>query len=490
MNKIKKIVWIRNLMLLSQVLLLVFVVQWLNSQYNEEKRNLVKDLTLQFTTSKQAVMDSMIVFKLINPLLKDAKGFKVHMEMDDQNNPSRKIITTDEIRTTKFITSNEDSCKLMDTLPLKYNKVITLKHSGDMKKDVLLNGVKLMYKEVSSLSDDTLENVNTFFYSTDTVLLKKLFANNINKSGLQLKYAWVNNKPKDSILNNKSKIYIESNLFPNSYGLEISQYDPYLLKKVSPQIFFAIILLILTGSAFLLAYNSLKNQIRLSDLRNDFISNISHELKTPVSTVKVAIEALQDFDRKHDPKVVTEYLNMAAIEMNRLDTLIDKVMNTSILEEGEKLIYLESTDLKQLITETLDELKLRFASVNATVKFESNIENAISLLDKVHIRGVLVNLIDNSLKYGNEHPQIGITLNKNNNEYIVSIKDNGPGIPEEYKDKIFDKFFRVPKGNLHDIKGYGLGLSYCKLIMQQHNRNITVRNLNEGGCIFTLHFPI
>jgi two-component system phosphate regulon sensor histidine kinase PhoR len=123
------------------------------------------------------------------------------------------------------------------------------------------------------------------------------------------------------------------------------------------------------------------------------------------------------------------------------------------------------------------------------VKFSTLYETAFTILDPVHIKGVLVNLIDNSLKYNSENAEILIDLEKTNKDWIVNIADNGPGILPEYQDKIFDKFFRVPSGDTHSIKGYGLGLNYAKLIMEQHKGSIEYKNRPEGGSIFTLHIP-
>jgi K+-sensing histidine kinase KdpD len=111
------------------------------------------------------------------------------------------------------------------------------------------------------------------------------------------------------------------------------------------------------------------------------------------------------------------------------------------------------------------------------------------MIDKLHIHGVIINLLDNTLKYSFRKPLIRIFISGKSDSVVLKISDNGEGIPKEYLPRVFDKFFRVPKGNIHDIKGYGLGLSYAKLVMEQHSGSISVRNLNEGGCEFTLIFP-
>jgi two-component system phosphate regulon sensor histidine kinase PhoR len=227
----------------------------------------------------------------------------------------------------------------------------------------------------------------------------------------------------------------------------------------------------------------------LNKLRNDFISNISHELKTPLSTVTVALEVLKSYDKMNDRKTTDEYLNIAIGEMKRLDQLVNKVLSTSRLENQDQYIQLEEGDLVRVTTEALNSMQARFVQQNAVVNFESDNESSVLLIDKLHIHGVLINLLDNSLKYCNERPAITIRIDEKPGSVILSILDNGPGIPEEYISRVFDKFFRVPDGDKHNIKGYGLGLSFSDLVMKQHGGSINARNIKEGGTIFTLTFP-
>ncbi len=488
MKKLKNIIWIRNLMLLSQLLLLGFVSQWIFSQYKGEKDNLTKELNRQFISSKQEVMDSMILINLVDPVLNAGKDFKVKLVVNTDDTTNHLILKDKNMKARIHSFPPSDSCKRIDTITRKYDKILTIDQIGNSKKDLLMHSVKLIYKEVSSISNDSGKIDEPLYLKTDTLLLKKLLTSNLKKNGLNFNTRWISKDAKDSSVAKNSNLYFETNMFPKSYGVIISDFNFYLLKRISPQLFFALILLLLTGAAFFVAYKSLKDQLRLSKLRNDFISNISHELKTPVSTIKVAIEALQDFDRKHDPKVVSEYLEMASLEMNRLDILIDKVLNTSILEDNKQLIHPVKTELNLFIEEVLKPLQLRFNHLEAHVNFNSFTQDAFVSIDNLHIQGVILNLIDNSLKYGKLQTDILIKLEEKNTEYHLSFSDNGPGIPEEYLNRIFEKFFRVPSEDRHDIKGYGLGLSYSALVMKQHRGNITVRNKVEGGCIFTLIF--
>ena len=153
------------------------------------------------------------------------------------------------------------------------------------------------------------------------------------------------------------------------------------------------------------------------------------------------------------------------------------------------MLTLQQDDLKEVVQKLLDSLEILFALKHANVTLYATEREYFAEIDALHVEGVLKNLLDNSLKYGNENPLISISLHQNEQEVLVWVSDNGPGIPEEYFTKIFEKFFRIPSGNKHPVKGYGLGLSYAALIMQQHGGSIEVKNNKpKPGCTFILHF--
>jgi two-component system phosphate regulon sensor histidine kinase PhoR len=248
-------------------------------------------------------------------------------------------------------------------------------------------------------------------------------------------------------------------------------------------------LLLFTGAAFFFTYRSLKKMETLNNLRNEFISNISHELKTPVSTVSVALEALKNYIITKDSSKFSEYLEISGKEMKRLDQLISQVLNTSRLEDNNQFIQKEETDLAALTKDVMNSMQVRFSQQDANVKLICEKEAIVLNLDILHIQGVLINLLDNSLKYAVEKPEIDIRIEEKSSNVFLKISDNGPGIPKEYQSKVFDKFFRVPTGDMHNVKGYGLGLSFADLVMKQHSGSISVRNQKEKGCEFILVFP-
>ncbi len=275
---------------------------------------------------------------------------------------------------------------------------------------------------------------------------------------------------------------------PVTYKLSLGNTFPYLIKRISLPILFSIILLGITILSFVLLYRNLLKQRRLAELKNEFISNITHELKTPIATVGVAIEALKNFNAIHDPQRTKEYLDISSNELQRLSLLVDKVLKLSMFEKKEIELKYESLNLKDIVDEVTASLRLQLEKNNARVLVTQNGDLNLQG-DRLHLLSVVFNLLDNALKYGNPEPSIQIELNGDQQNVELSIKDNGIGIPQEYQNKVFEKFFRVPAGDTHNTKGYGLGLSYAAHVVKQHNGIISVDSQPGLGTRFTIILP-
>jgi signal transduction histidine kinase len=270
--------------------------------------------------------------------------------------------------------------------------------------------------------------------------------------------------------------------------LLVKKFTWYLLKQMYAQFLFALIMLSLSASALLFSFRSLKKQLALNRLRDDFIANISHELKTPVSTVKVALEALRTFDKKKDSIKSVEYLQIASKEIERLEGLVGKVLHHQVLEDPAAMLQKEPRDLYQMVLSIIATLGNQIREKGASVRVLESEESCNVMVDPVYMEGVILNLLDNSLKYGGTKPQISVRITCDSSGPSLSVQDDGPGVPDEYKTQIFDKFFRIPTGDQHNIKGYGLGLNFASQVMTHHGGRISVRNLSPRGCVFTLHF--
>lgn len=286
------------------------------------------------------------------------------------------------------------------------------------------------------------------------------------------------------------KVFVGYNT-PYSYQAEFEQTGSYVLSKMQMQIGGSLILLLLVAGSFIILYRNLLTQRRLADIKNDFISNITHELKTPIATVGVAIEALRNFNAIQSPERTKEYLDISAAELQRLSLLVDKVLKLSMFEKQQIELNKEPFDLKELMDETLKIMKLQFEKHKATVNFTASDNSFMIEADKLHITSVIYNLLDNALKYSGNKPQIDLFLEMPSPELVeMKVKDDGMGIAAHHQEKIFEKFFRVPTGDKHNIKGYGLGLSYVAEVVKSHHGAITLESEPGKGTTFIVQLPV
>lgn len=276
---------------------------------------------------------------------------------------------------------------------------------------------------------------------------------------------------------------------PVSYQLLFKDNTWYLLKRITQPIMVSLLLLGLTIFSFLVLYKNQKQQQKLAQIKNDFINNMAHELKTPISTVSLAIETLRDFDVLEDSQTAREYLDISAGELQRLDLLVDKVLKLSMFEKSGVSLNKEPLNLLSLVKSVIASMRLQFDNQHAALALESSGRNFLVTADKVHITSMIYNLIDNALKYSIHDPVIQIGVRDQGDYIELQVTDQGRGIPKEYEKKIFEKFFRVPDGNHHNVKGYGLGLSYVSYIVQRHSGLIAVKSEPGEGSTFLIKLP-
>lgn len=275
---------------------------------------------------------------------------------------------------------------------------------------------------------------------------------------------------------------------PRTYHLELGNTFPYLVKRITLPILFSIFLVGVTILSFVLLYRNLLRQQRLAALKNEFIGNITHELKTPIATVGVAIEALKNFNAIQDPQRTREYLDISSNELQRLSLLVDKVLKLSMFEKKEIELKYEQLDLKNVVEEVVTSMRLQIEKYNAAVSISQQGDTHMEG-DRLHLLSIVFNLLDNALKYGRGNPQVDISLKGSEQTVELVVADNGIGIAPEYKNKVFEKFFRVPMGNTHNAKGYGLGLSYVAHVVDKHHGEISIESKPLQGTTFTITLP-
>lgn len=260
-----------------------------------------------------------------------------------------------------------------------------------------------------------------------------------------------------------------------------------ILGQMVGPLFSTAILLLLTVLCFIYMLRTILKQKKLSEVKNDFINNMTHELKTPIATVSAAVEAMQNFNALNDQQKTQTYLSISRQELQRLSDLVEKVLHIAAEEKDDFELYREETDLNELISHIITNHRLK---ANKKVDFTYTIlSDALVKVDKTHLSNAINNLVDNAIKYSGEPAEITIQVSRQQDRLKIIVKDNGIGIPHSYQESIFEKFFRVPTGNLHNVKGFGLGLSYVKKIVEKHGGSIRVKSEPDKGSEFLLEIP-
>lgn len=231
------------------------------------------------------------------------------------------------------------------------------------------------------------------------------------------------------------------------------------------------------------------SQKKVSELKTDFINNMTHELKTPVSTIKLASDMMLDKSVPKTEAKIDRFMGIIREENNRLTHQIEKVLQIAKLEKGEEKLKLENMKVNELLDEILERSIIRIEDNNGALIKQLKANNDLISADKVHVTNMLSNLLDNAIKYTPEKPVIEVSTRNENGGIVVAFEDNGIGMTKEVQKRIFEKFYREPTGNLHNVKGFGLGLSYVKYMIEAHGGWINVFSKKNKGSKFELFFP-
>ena len=231
-------------------------------------------------------------------------------------------------------------------------------------------------------------------------------------------------------------------------------------------------------------------QKKVSEMKTDFINNMTHEFKTPVSTIMIASDALRDSEVVEDKSRITRLANIIYEENARLGSHIERVLNIARIDNNDFKLEKKPVDINEMVAVVVDSMELKLQKSNAIIHMNLDAENAIIKADELHFSNLLYNLIDNAIKYSKDVPEITIsTLNKNGH-VIIRVSDKGIGMSRDQQTKIFEQFYRIPTGNLHDVKGFGLGLSYVNTIVKRLNGTIGVKSEKDKGSEFELKFAV
>ena len=257
---------------------------------------------------------------------------------------------------------------------------------------------------------------------------------------------------------------------------------------ISPWIYIGVIILLVLVF-FFYSLMIILRQKKLSEVKSDFINNMTHELKTPISTISLSSEMLMRMKSTDDFDRIKRYAGIIFDENKRLEHQVERVLNVAKLDKDKLILNKEKINLEEILLQLKDSFELFQKNERAILELDLGDGSHEVFADPVHITNVLHNLTDNAIKYSNENPNVIIATSHTAKDIIIEFKDSGIGIKKEHLKSIFEKFYRVPTGNVHDVKGFGLGLYYVKLIIDSHKGDISVQSTYGQGTIFTIRLP-
>ncbi|MBL4606120.1 MAG: HAMP domain-containing histidine kinase [Flavobacteriaceae bacterium] len=288
-------------------------------------------------------------------------------------------------------------------------------------------------------------------------------------------------------LDEKLKLFTnaKSTYLSPSQELKLYHSDPTLatLRRSSTGILLSFLLSLTVISSLFYLLKIINKQKELAEIKNDLISNITHEFKTPIATISTAIEAIENFNVIDDKEKTQKYLSMSSLQLSKLNQMVEKLLETATLDSEKLMLKKEPIDLVDLVTKITNKHELL---TDKKINFSSNVNSKWLTIDLFHFENAISNLIDNAIKYGGDTIEVNVNSVLNNTE--ISIADDGDGIEKNQQEKIFDKFYRIPKGNRHDVKGFGIGLYYTKKIVEKHGGFIHLVS-NNLDTVFKISLP-
>lgn len=386
---------------------------------------------------------------------------------------------------------------------------LCVNHERSAKKNELSSEVKQIVKrkikdKSRAIDDMFVKLINTKKDIRERVnnkSLDSLLVATFRQRGIEDDFRYVvANKDKNVIIGTKAdldKASFSIDLFPSDpvpsgskLAILFPQRAGFVFHRDWPMFASSGALTLIVVFCFGYVVSTLFKQKKLSEMKNDFINNMTHEFKTPVSTISLVCEALQEKSVSEDKEKVSRLVKIVSDENKRLAEQVEKVLQTAIIERNDYALKITNININELLKECVDKITVQVQRKGGSIEFTPNANEPTVRADRMHLMNVVMNLLDNANKYSPEIPQITLSVRGTEKMLTIEIKDEGMGMDKDMQRKVFDKFYRVPTGNRHDIKGFGLGLSYVKRIVELHGGNVYVKSELGKGSIFGLRLPL
>jgi signal transduction histidine kinase len=462
----------------------------LNLEEKELIKNIVDDIDPASTDSVTAIVPAN------SPLAKKLHGYQPNsalLEMYGLNNPGEPIAITSSGH--KIFISSENSSPFSTDETTEPSPQITNSEITGRVSNKIVFLEKIMQKILRN-TPDIRERINP-------EKLKEELRKALNNVGIYLdfefsirsgRYGSIWKTPGFTDKPGTNKFIIQ--LFPNDpvpsqnqIVLYCLQEQQYKFEKIGNlgflSLLFTLLLLILSTGTFIVIFR----QKKISEIRNDFINNMTHELKTPISTISLASQMMADKSIPEKDKNIDNLAKVILDESMRLKFQVEKVLQMAIFDRIKLKLSLVELDVHGIIEKAVENFTLQIIAHNGVINTDLQATNSMVFIDEIHFLNSISNLIDNAIKYSKEVPDITITTRNNKKGILITIEDKGIGITKENLKRIFDKFYRVHSGNVHNVKGFGLGLSYVKKIIEEHNGTIKADSQLNKGTKFMLFLP-
>jgi two-component system phosphate regulon sensor histidine kinase PhoR len=439
-----------------------------NNSEKEKPRASINNLKFTFdeNLSKEKI-DSMMI---------SAKDFVIEFNsnLDSLNNKKK-----DSVEVLNQITDKKKGFNLNSDGANKVLKYFRGKKAADSLK--LIKNLKPIF---ISFLDQSVE-----YEKIDSLIEIQLQKKGIEltTSFHHLKNDTLFHQTKDSLLaTEKNSLRSKSTFVKDNEAFKLVYDNPSIvaLKRSSFGIFLSLLLSLAVISSLFYLLKIINQQKELAAIKNDLISNITHEFKTPIATISAAIEAIKNFNVLEDPEKTSKYLLMSSIQINKLHQMVEKLLETAMLDSEQLVLKKETVDIVDIAEKVV--YKHQILAHKKELSFSTTLQPCYANVDVFHFENVISNLIDNAVKYGGN--QIEMNIRSVLNTIEITVVDDGKGIEKNQKEKIFDKFYRVPKGNTHDVKGFGIGLYYSKKIIEKHEGVIGLTS-DKSKTIFKITIP-
>lgn len=459
----------------------------------EEKElveNIIEDIDLESTDSVTAIVPAN------SPLTKKLQGYRPNSEMLEMYGlgNSREPIAITSSGHKIFITAESALPYSPESATEPSPQSFTAEVSGRVSNKIV---------SLEKIMEKILMNPPDIRERIDPEQLNQMLRTSLNSVGIYLDYEYSVRSATMGILL-KSPGFSDRagtnkfirQLFPNDPVTSQNQLVVYFLQEQQHKfekigslgfisLLFALLLLLLSTGTFIVIFR----QKKLSEIRNDFINNMTHELKTPISTISLASQMISDKSIPDESKNIASLSKVISDESLRLKYHVEKVLQMAIFEKMKMTLKIAATDIHPLIEQATAGFNLQMRKCEGSINLELAAENSMLAVDESHFLNAISNLIDNAIKYSKDKPFITIATRNHRKGIVITVEDRGIGISKDNLRRIFDKFYRVPSGNVHNVKGFGLGLSYVKKVIEEHNGSIKAESQLNKGTKFTIYIP-